>query len=182
LLKGDKIGVLDLQSGVLLSPDYLSRPERFMDGFIVSKDNKLGVTLDGTKWKVPAQYDALKIWNDTSYWYKKDNKWALLTIGGETILNQVDSVKSWKNLTNADLYLIQKESNIGVVSPSKGLIVPPSYNEVINIGSVDYPIFFAEQHLKTADFFVVTYFDPIGKVIKSQAYRAHEYSAVHCDQ
>jgi hypothetical protein len=182
LLKGDKIGVLDLQTGMLLAPDYLSRPERFMNGYIISKVNKLGVTLDGLKWAIPAEYDALKLWNDTSYWCKKDNKWALITVSGETILNQVDSVKSWDNASSADLYLIKKESSVGVVSPSKGLVVPPSYNEVINIGSSDYPIFFAEQHLKTADFFVVTYFDPNGKVIKSQAYRAHEYSAVHCDQ
>ncbi len=182
LLKGNLIGLLDLSSGIILPPEYPSKPEKFMNGFLVSKNNKQGVTINSKEWKIKPEYDELKQWNDTSFWGKKDDLWTLQSVAGEILIGNVVSLRKWENDTNSDYLLFMKEDKYGVASPSKGLVVPPAYNDIINIGTADLPIFFAEQHLKTADFFVVTYFDPNGKVIKSQAYRPNEYDQVYCDQ
>lgn len=181
LLKGNLIGLLDLSSGVVLPPEFTSRPEKFSDGYLVTKDNKQGVIMDAKTWRIAPKYDEIKQWNDTSFWSKKDNVWSLQSVSGEMIINNVVSLRKWKSAAESDFLLFMKEDKYGVASSTRGLLVPPAYNDIINIGTPEIPIFFAEQHLKTAAFYVVTYFDPNGHVLRSQAYRPHEYDQVYCD-
>lgn len=181
LLKGNLIGLLDLKSGVILPPEFTAKPQKFLNGFLVNKGEKIGVILNAKTWLIPLEYEEIKHWNDTSFWSKADGLWSLKTISGEVIIKNVITIKNWESKISSGYLLFMKDDKFGIVSPTKGLLVPPVYNDIINIGTSEIPIFFAEQHLKTAAFYVVTYFDPNGHVIKSQAYRPHEYDRVYCD-
>ncbi|MFY0598297.1 MAG: WG repeat-containing protein [Cyclobacteriaceae bacterium] len=182
ILKNGKIGCLDLTNGIIIPAVYQSKIERFSEYYLVRKNNLKGVVNAESKIVVPIEYDELLIWNDSTYWAQKDQLWSLLTFSGEAILKDITELKKWSGSPQSDLYVFVQEEKRGIVHPERGIIIPPAYNDIINIGTADNPIFFAEEHLRTAEFYVVTYFNAFGKTIKSQAYRTDEYEMIYCDQ
>lgn len=182
LLKSNQIGCIDLTNNSIIPAMYESRIERFASHYLVSKNGLKGVMDKDNHLIVPIEYKELLSWNDTSYWAKKNDEWTLNAYSGEMILNNVLSLTRWNANTTEPLYLFMKEDKYGIIDPNNGIVIPPMYNEIINVGTNDQPLYFAEQHLKTADFFVVTYFNSAGKTIKSQAYRPNEYDLIYCDQ
>lgn len=182
LLKNNQIGCIDLNNQSVIPAVYQSRIERFGDNYLVSKNNKQGVLNAGNKTVVPIEYEELRVWNDTTFWAREDAEWSLKTYDGETILNGVSAVKKWYNYTHANYHIFTKEDKHGIIDPDKGILIPPMYNDILNLGTETSPLFFAEQHLEASDFFVVTYFDASGNTVKSQAYRSDEYELIYCDQ
>ncbi|MEP0365402.1 MAG: WG repeat-containing protein [Cyclobacteriaceae bacterium] len=182
LLKNNQIGCIDLKNQSIIPAVYQSRIERFGNNYLVSKNDKQGVLNASNKVVVPIEYEELRAWNDTTFWANEDAHWSLKTYDGQTILNGVSDLKKWYNYEHANYHIFTKEGNYGIIHPDKGILIPPMYNDIINLGTETSPLFFAEQHLEAADFFVVTYFDASGNTIKSQAYRSDEYELIYCDQ
>ncbi|MEO9477820.1 MAG: WG repeat-containing protein [Cyclobacteriaceae bacterium] len=182
LLKNNQIGCIDLKNQSVIPAVYQSRIERFGDNYLVSKNDKQGVLNVSNEIVVPVAYDELRVWNDTTFWASEDAQWSLKTYDGQTILNGVSNLKKWYNYEQSNYHIFTKEDKYGIIDPDKGILVPPMYNDIINLGTETSPLFFAEQHLEAADFFVVTYFDATGNTIKSQAYRSDEYELIYCDQ
>ncbi|MFT6865903.1 MAG: hypothetical protein ACJA08_000729 [Cyclobacteriaceae bacterium] len=182
LVKNNLIGCIDLTNNTIIPAMYEERIERFSKYYQVSKNGLTGVLDADNHMIVPIENKELLSWNDSSYWSKPNDEWLLKTYQGDIILNHVLSLSKWNATTIDDLYLFMKEDKYGIIDPKKGILIPPMYNEIINVGTTLQPIFFAEQHLETADLFVVSYFNALGKTIKSQAYRPSEYDLIYCDQ
>mgnify|MGYP001481007466 FL=1 len=119
--------------------------------------------------------------NDTSFWAKDTSGWALLTYSQEEIMDGMSDLTTIAEVEKETFLKILKDQNYGVLSNSQGVILEPGYNDIVNVGTMERPVFFAEQHLETASIFVVTYFDKKGETIRSQAYRPEEYDRIYCD-
>lgn len=181
LLKNNLIGCHDLSNNATIPPEYQSRIERFGDNYVVVKNNKVGVIDQKQQLIIPFDYDELLAWNDTSYLAKKDSEWSLRSYHDATILKGIQNISKWNNYEDEEYYQINVDGKYGIIHPSKGILVPARYNEIINLNTSASPLFFAEEHLEAADFYVVTYFDSAGETIKSQAYRPSEYQLIYCD-
>ncbi|HBS28308.1 MAG TPA: hypothetical protein DEB06_02400, partial [Phycisphaerales bacterium] len=75
---------------------------------------------------------------------------------------------------------IHKENHYGILSSTRGMIIAPTYNEIINLGTEDIPFYFAEKHVEEADIFVVLYFNKDGTQVKREIYEADEYERIYC--
>jgi len=182
LLKSGKIGAMDLSDSTLIPATYESRIQKFGKNYLVKKDGKLGVVNKSNDWMIKPEYDQILIWNDTSSWVRQGEVWLLMSTNDQPVIETVVSVKPWLELDNELLYVILGDDGYGLMSNRRGELLEMQYNEIINVGSSSQPVFFAEQHLKKAGFYVVTYFNIAGAVIKSQAFRPEEYNLIYCDQ
>lgn len=181
LLKKNQIGCLDLRKNTFIPSLYEGRVERFGDHYRVTKLGKTGLISGKNKVVCPISYDDLLVWNDTSFWARSGASWSLLSTTGSPIIQGVVDIRPWETDVALGLHIFIQGSKYGIIHPTKGEVIPPQYNDIINVGTANKPIFFAEQHLETADFFVVTYFDQLGNIFKSHAFRSEEYSKIYCD-
>jgi hypothetical protein len=76
---------------------------------------------------------------------------------------------------------VHRENYYGVISNRKGVVIPASFNEIMNMGTVDQPFYFTEKQVEEAGIFVVVYFTKEGKLVRRQAYEEHEYERILCD-
>lgn len=181
LLRDGKIGCLDLDSGVFLPNQYETRIERFGPDYKIVKEGKTGLVNKGNEEVLPAAYDELIPWGDSTCWARQDAVWQLVNYNQEVLVDQVQSVKIWFEVGKERVALVRGPEGYGIHSSARGEILAMQYNDIVNLGTTTNPVFFAEEHVKTADFYVVTYFDRDGETIKSQAFRPEEYDLIYCD-
>lgn len=182
LLKKGKIGCYDKSRNILIPPEYEARIVSIGPHYMVKKDGKLGLVNDENDLIIPADFHQFVYWNDTSVWTQNDTGWKLLSFRNEILMSELQSVNLWRETPAELLAILLTKNGYGLYSNERGEILPPQYNDIVNVGSESDPVFFAEQHLKTAAFFVVTYFNRSGQAIRSQAFRPQEYEMIYCDQ
>ena len=82
---------------------------------------------------------------------------------------------------NGDLYRFYNKSGFGIIHRTLGVIVPPDFTDVRLLGTNGLGVLMAEQALKEAGFYVLTYYTLQGEKIFSHAYRREDYEKVFCD-
>lgn len=183
LLKDGKIGCMDLSSGVIIPADYEARMEQIGTYYAVKKADKTGLINSDNKEVLPPDYDQILAWNDSSCWVRTGAQWSLIDLRDQQeLLKDVQSVRPWIAMPDQQLCIVLGTNGFGLYSNHYGEVLPMEYNDILNVGTDEHPVFFAEQHLKAAAFFVVTYFDIQGNTIRSQAFRPEEYDHIYCDQ
>lgn len=180
LLNDGKIGCYDINKKILIPAEYQARIGSFHGHYKVQRNGKTGLVNERNELTVPMEYDELRQWNDTSLWARDTHGWKLITYDHSMVLEEVRSL----NLVNAreTFATILTDEGYGLLSNVQGEFLAPEYNDILNVGSEERPLFFAEQHLKAAAFIVVTYTNADGVRIRSQAYRPEEYEKIYCDQ
>ena len=181
LLDGKRIGGYDLGDAVLVTPKYEARIRKIAGYYQVQEKGKVGLVDPAGKTILPAEFDEFTHWNDSSLWARADGRWQLLATDGTPLLKDVLSLDFWLQKGAESFALILQKDGYGLLSNEKGTILESEYNDILNLGTLQTPVIFAEQHLKAAAFFVVTYFDVTGGVIRSQAFRPEEYDLIYCD-
>jgi tetratricopeptide (TPR) repeat protein len=183
LLQSGKIGAFDLTNYKLIPAEYNERIERFgSEKYLVREADGYALIDSSNERLLPGLYDDITYWNDSTLWVKKGASWSLIQYDGRELISNVVSVRSWLQVKDEAIVIIFGEGGHGLVSDRRGMILPMQYNDILNVGTNDAPIFFAEQHLETAGLFIVTYFNFDGVAFKSQAYRPDEYDRIYCDQ
>ncbi len=182
LLEKGKIGGFNPRTKVLIPPEYDSRLKIFGNYFVIAKGDKVGLINRKNEIVIPIEYEEFMAWNDTSLLARDSTIWSHITYDHEIIssgfMNPV-IVAEW----GREKFLkVMKDQSFGLLNNLKGEVLETAYNDIVNVGTNNDPVFFAEQHLKTAAFFVVTYFDRWGQTLRSQAYRPEEYSKIYCDR
>lgn len=183
LLKSGKIGAYDLVNDIHIPTEYEARIERLGSNlYQIMKNGKVGVAATSGKPRLSPSFDQIWVWNDTSVWTRQADEWTLRTLENEVLIKGVSSVRPWLEIKGEKLYTVLTPQGQGLYSQWRGQLLPPQYNDIVNVGTDLEPVFLAEEHLKTAAFFVVTYFDLQGKPLRSQAFRPAEYERIYCDQ
>jgi hypothetical protein len=183
LLMDKKFGLYNLKSKKYFKPDY----ERNLTplnkkNLIVYKDGFYGLmSMDG-KAVTEFEFSEVQAWSDSVIWVKKDFQWKLLNYFTKEV--KLDRVKDFTWITNTQMEKITKihrENYYGIFSNRRGVVVPASFTEIINLGTIDHPFYFTEKQVEEAGIFVVVYFDQIGKLVRKQAYEEEEYERIYCE-
>ncbi|MEQ9217584.1 MAG: WG repeat-containing protein [Cyclobacteriaceae bacterium] len=182
LLEKGKIGSYNPKTGGLIAPEYDSRITSFGHYFSIAKEGKYGLINGKNKVVIPFKFDEFMSWNDTSFFARDSTVWSLLTFDNEVIETGLMNPTVVAERGREKFLKVMKDQTFGILSSKEGEILEPVYNDIVNVGIYKEPTFFAEQHLKAAAFFVVTYFDRLGQSMRSQAYRPDEYTKIYCDQ
>lgn len=97
----------------------------------------------------------------------------------------MSKIKDFHSIGDYDegkIMVIHKENFYGVLSNKRGEIIPASYTDIINLGTAEEPLFFAEKHIEEAGIYVIIYFDQNGKILRKQAFEEDEYDKIYCDE
>jgi hypothetical protein len=121
-------------------------------------------------------------WSDSVIWVKRNFHWTLLNFLTKEII--IDRIRdfSWIRKSNEEnLALIHRENYYGIISNRKGLLIPPKFHEIINLGTPELPFYFTEKGVEEADIYVVIYYNQYGKLVRRQAYEEEEYDRIYCE-
>lgn len=183
LLKNKKFGLFDLGSRKLIKPIY-ERNVTSLDEqhLIVFKDGFYG--LIGWDSKPVTEFEFLEIvsWKANVIWVKKNFQWTLLNyVTKEVILDRIRDFSWIRKSDEENIAVVHRENFYGLISNTKGLLIPPTFHEIINLGTPELPFYFTEKGVEEADIYIVIYYNQDGKLVRRQALEEDEYDRIHCE-
>ncbi len=183
LLKDKKFGLYDFKRGLLVKPNF-DRNVIMLENnmLVVFKDNFYGIMDWDGKPLTKFEFDEIRLWEGSRLWMKKKLNWQLTDI--RTGNNLIDKVKDFRLIThstNDKVALVQRENYYGIVSSSRGIIIPPTFTSIVNIGSDEFPFYFTDKEVEEAGVHVVIYYNREGKYCRKQVYEEEEFERIVCE-
>ena len=178
-----KFGGFNFKDKILLKLDFDERLRFYNDSLLISSlgGNK-GLLSIKNQVILEPEYEQLQFWSDSLALAKNDNEWFLLNIYSGEIKNEgILDYTFLKNNDSEKLIKFLTATGFGMMSNRRGIIIEPTYNDLINLGDEDVQLYFGEKHVPEASFYVVVYMDSEGKSLRSQAFRSTEYQRIVCD-
>ncbi|MBK7652585.1 MAG: hypothetical protein IPJ20_20140 [Flammeovirgaceae bacterium] len=147
---------------------------------IAFKDGFYGLIGWDTKPVTDFEFAEVVPWAESVIWVKKNAQWILLNFRTEEVI--LDRIKdfSWIQSSDENIVRVHRENYYGVISNKKGLIIPPTFHEIINLGTSEIPFYFTEKTVEEADIYVVIYYNQDGKLVRRQALEEEEYEGIYC--
>jgi len=183
LLKDKKFGIYDSRKKKLINPVYDQNVVLFATDVLGSAKNKLfGLFGWDGKPLSKFEFDEILPWTDKTIWVRKGIHWQLLEFRtGKTSIDKVKEIKPLIQLPSEQAVLINRDNNWGVVSSIRGVVIPPTYSSIVNIGSDEFPLYFTDKEVREAGVHVVIYYNHEGKFIRKQVYEEDEFENIYCE-
>lgn len=183
LLRGMQFGLYDEATKKEIRPAYDKNVQPYNTDLLVAfRRGKSGLIDFNNRIRVPFQYDAFRFWNDTSALARQDNVWKLIEIATNAVL--IDDIHEYSVVDDsADevVLIIRRGGEFGVLSSTRGELIPVSYTDLVNIGSARNPLYFTEKHVKEASLSVIIYYDGSGNPVRHQALEPDDFDAIYCE-
>lgn len=182
LLKSRNFGLFDLDTQKFIKPIY-ERNVTMLDKehLIAFKDGFYGLIGWDTKPVTEFEFVEVVPWAESIIWVKKNMQWMLLNFRTEeVILDRIRNFSWIRKSLEENIVRVQRENYYGVISNKKGLIIPPTFHEITNLGTPEIPFYFTEKTVEEADMYVVIYYNQDGKLVRRQAYEEDEYERIYC--
>jgi hypothetical protein len=182
LLNNKKFGLYNRNLNVFLKPIYNRLLKPYNNQLLIAyKSGGYGLIDINGNAVTEFIYDEIIYWNDTSLLGMKDDHWSITDItAGEPL---VDEIRDFDIFSQKEemILLFRKEEQYGVVSSTEGLIINPTFNDVLNIGTEEHPIYFTEKYISEAEFYIVIYYNSKGEIIRKQVFTDEEYDKIYCN-
>ncbi len=183
LYKG-KFGGFNFDDKILINLSWDSKLIPYNEELFVMKEEGLvGLISKKNQVVVEPEFDEIHYWSDTAFMAKEDGQWLILTMDGqEELLEGVEDYEILVETAKTKTLMFYTKEGMGVYDSRYGLVVPPVYNEVINLGTAEQPLYFAEKSFPEAGYHIVVYYDLEGRQVRKGAYTAEEINKVWCDR
>ncbi len=182
--KDKKFGLVNLETGDLLKP--LSTRNVVIlskDLLVIYNKDKCGLTDWHGKVATAFDYDEVLPWSAKLIWVRKGFSWHLIDYeSNKPIIANVKRINKWQDHDQSRIYQIQKDDFFGVVSNERGLVIPPVFSLVKNVGSLEQPLYLTDKEVEEAGLHVVIYYDANGKFIRKQVYEQQEFETTMCEE
>jgi hypothetical protein len=183
LLRNMNFGMYSITSGKEIRPSYEKNIIPYNSELLVAwRKGKSGIIDFNNNVRVHFQYDAFRFWNDTSAWAREGEIWKIIDLNDGSV--QVDDVREFRIVSESKKEIIviaRRGTDFGILSSTRGIVIPIDYTEIINVGTPEAPLFFAEKHVREADLSVVIYYDAQGNPVRHQALAPEEFDLLSCD-
>lgn len=182
LLKDKKFGLYDIRKKKLFKAEYDRNITFFNESIlIVFRDGAYGF-MDMTSAPIsPFEFDEVRPWSDSSAMVRKNFRWMVYSVYDRKISHeQIKDYRLIKDTPGERIAIIHKGNEYGVLSSTRGLVIPPTFSDVLNLGTAEKPLYFTEKNVEEAEIFVVIYYDENGQMIRRQIYEADEYDRIYC--
>jgi tetratricopeptide (TPR) repeat protein len=184
IYKDKKFGAFNLKSKKLLKPAF---DRNIMvippDKLVAYKDQGYGFITWDFKSTSPFEFEEIRPWNDSSFLVKKNFQWLIFQLPSARI--GVQGIKDYHVVSDSPhekIVIVHRENHYGIMSNVRGEILPATFSDIINVGSEDNPLYFAEKKIEEAGIEVVIYYDARGKLLRKQVYEEEDYERIVCDQ
>jgi len=176
-------GMYSTATGREIRPSYEKNIIPYNNEFLVAwKKGRSGIIDFSNAVRIPFRYDGFQFWNDSAAWARDGDTWKIIDLKKGAVL--LDGVREFKVVNQTDkevIVIARRGSDFGVLSSTRGVLIPMEYTEVINVGTPDSPLFFTERHVREADLSVVIYYDAQGNAVRRQALDPEEFDHLVCD-
>lgn len=181
LLHNGRFGYYNPVDGSLIRPQYEARLTYFNEKTLVSsKNGKKGLITHRNKILLPFEYNEIKRWTDSTVIALRENRWAVVNYHtGEQEFKDIKGLEWITNKQNCKA-IIKTSVGYGLLDNEKGMLLNPGFNDIINLGTNDQPVFFTEKYIPEADYFVVIYYNQAMEVIRKQVFDSGNYDQVYC--
>lgn len=182
-LKGSRFGLYNPFKNINVAPQYKVALRPYNDSLLIAnKNGQWGLVNAANKEVLKFSWNELQYWSDSVALAKKDGSWQLVHIyKNETIYGPFKEVRFIRKGLTENLAVVYSTNGYGLYSSTKGELVSPAYNDFVNMGTVNKPLFYAEKEVKEADLFVVVYLTEEGETIFKEAYPREEWLRLLCD-
>lgn len=182
-LNNSKFGIFNPYKGVHIPPQYKVALRPYSDSLLMANKGKgWGIVDHKNKQVLNFDYEELQYWSDSVVLARKDSQWFLLNL--HTGENKYGPFKDYKFLTQSpgeSLAKVYTTDGYGIYSSRQGELISPVYDDILNLGTVNNPLFYAEKQVKEADLYVVVYINNKGETIYKKAYPREDWLRILCD-
>ncbi len=182
ILKSMKFGIFNLETKKTIKPTYEKNLVPYGNNYLVAyKDGGYGFINWDNKPQSKFEFEEVRYWNDSIAWVKKSFEWMLYDVESKSIkLENIKDYQLIKDTPEEKLAIIHEDNAYGVISSTKGIIIPATFSDIVNIGSAGKPFYMTEKFVEEAALFVVIYYNHEGKFLRRQAYDADDYERIYC--
>ncbi|HTH56190.1 MAG TPA: WG repeat-containing protein [Cyclobacteriaceae bacterium] len=183
LYDGKKFGLYNIANAKIIKPAF-ERNLIPVDTVVIAFQNGRCGLIDVNGEELGAfEFDEIQPWANGVMWAKKDFDWNLIDFKtSKKILTRVKNIQLIKNTPDEKLAIVKQDNLFGVVSNVHGVVIPPSFTFLLNLGSEDEPLYFTAKDVEEAGIVVVIYYDKTGKLLRKQVYEDEEYARIVCPQ
>jgi hypothetical protein len=182
LLKDRKFGLFDVVQQRQIKPVYDKNVNRYARDYLTTVVNgKYGFMTWDNKPAGAFDFDEIQHWNDSISWVRKSYQWMLYNIHTQKVVEaHIAGYKLVSDLPGEKVAIISQEGHYGVISSTRGEIIPTTLSRIMNVGSPEQPMYLTAKHVEEASIYVVIYYDQNGAVLKRQVYEEDDYENVRC--
>ncbi|MGE0587439.1 MAG: WG repeat-containing protein [Cyclobacteriaceae bacterium] len=182
LLKDKKFGIYNLEKKALVKPTFERNINFYNKSTLVAfKDGGYGFVDLNAKPVSDFEFEEVNFWSDSLALVKRNFRWMIYGIHDNKIY--MDQIKDYHLIKDTDaekIALILKGNEYGVISNKRGEVIPPTFSDILNLGTEDKQLYFTEKHVEEAEIFVVIYYDGDGVFIRREIYEADDYDKIYC--
>ncbi|MGI9545569.1 MAG: tetratricopeptide repeat protein [Cyclobacteriaceae bacterium] len=151
------------------------------DLFLAAKNGMKGLINSRNKTLLPFEYNHIEQWNDSTYLIKQGKNYQLYNLAKkETVDQEIQLLEFIKSNGQEKVIIFKKETGYGVRSNVHGEIIAPEYDDIINLGSADKPVYFTEKRIPEADYYVILYYNQSGEIVRKQVFEEKDYDKILC--
>ena len=182
ILKGDKVGVINLDKAINIAPSYSSRIQAYSDTVLIaSEDGLKGFINPKDELLSGFDFDEVKYWNDTIALTRIEDEWLLHQISDEAVVYEgILEYEFLKETENENIIQVTTANGKGIYSSLHGEIIEPTFTEIIQLGTEKNPVYFAQKYVKEADLHIVIYHDKDGNKLFTQTFQEEQYFKIAC--
>ena len=182
LLKDKKFGMYHLKTKQLLKPEFDRNLSPVSPRSLVAfKEGAYGFIGWDSHAQSKFEFDEVRPWNDSSALVRKDFQWMIFNIfSGKVTRGKIMDYHLVSDSRLEKVAIVHQDLYYGVVGSLRGEIIPPSFSDIVNVGSDEEPLYFASKNVEEAGIYVVIYYDKNGKLLRKQVYEEAEYEKIYC--
>lgn len=182
VLNQKKFGLYNVHLNLFVVPRYDRLIKAYNRNYLVVHDqNGFGLINMDRESVTNRDFEEIVFWNDTSMLAKKEGIWQIQDLKNGQIY--LENIMDFEYLKDKDekIIIYSIENHFGVVSNSTGIVINHTFNDIINLGSDNNPVFFAEKYVPEAEFYIVIYYDRSGNILRKQVFDEAEYDKIYCN-
>ena len=185
VLKNKKFGAYNVMTGEFIRPAYdrnvMPYSERITSTF---KDGYYGFLGWDNKPLSRFEFEEINYWNDSLAMVKHTSTWSVYDIAARKIVESgLRTLKLVKDTEGDRIAIVQKGNAVGVINNRGKTMIPITFNDVVNLGSAETPLYFTEKHIPEASLYVVIYYDRHGTMLRKEIYDdAGDYDRIYCSE
>jgi hypothetical protein len=182
VLKDKKFGCLDITNRKQIKPEYEKNINRYNAKTLIAFKNGYYGLIDWNNKPLSAfEFEEVIYWSDSVALVKKNFNWMVYNFYNKKVI--LDKIKKFKWVSDTEaekILIVQQENNYGVISNKRGVVIPPTFSDIVNLGSAATPLYFTEKHVEEASIFVVIYYDKNGVQLLRQVFESDDYDRIYC--
>jgi hypothetical protein len=182
ILNQKKFGLFNMHLDLMISPRYDRLINAYNHSYLMVHEKEGYGLIDLNREKVTdTDFEEIIYWNDTTMLARRDGFWHFYDMKNGRFL--IENILQFEFLKNEDekIIIYNKDDHFGVAENIKGILINHTFNDIVNLGSPENPVFFAEKYIPEAEFYVVIYYDQSGKILRKQVFDEKEYDKIYCN-